>query len=85
MTPQSEKLGAAEQLASKLKGSRRSGDGFIACCPAHDDKNPSLSISEDENGKILVYCHAGCEQDEVIEALSELGLWKSTVRTRTPS
>ena len=79
---QSEKPSAAEQLACNLEAWRRSGDGFIACCPAHDDKNPSLSINEDEDGKVLVYCHAGCEQDEVIEALRELGFWKSTARER---
>jgi AAA domain/Domain of unknown function (DUF6371)/CHC2 zinc finger len=68
-------LGGAAWLASKLEGSRRSGDGYVACCPSHDDKTPSLSINEDEKGKVLVYCHAGCDQDEVIDALRELCLW----------
>jgi hypothetical protein len=45
-------------------------------CPAHDDEHPSFSIS-DNNGKILVKCHAGCSQDQVISALKENGLWPS--------
>ena len=52
---------------------------FSACCPAHDDRNPSLSVS-DKNGKILVKCWAGCTQEEVIGALRDLGLWHSASR-----
>ncbi len=44
-------------------------------CPAHDDEHPSLSISE-HNGKALVRCHAGCEQDTVVAALRERSLWE---------
>jgi len=43
-------------------------------CPLHDDEHPSLSVTE-VDGKLLVYCHAGCLQDAVIEKLRELGLW----------
>lgn len=54
---------------------RRSGDGYIACCPAHNDRNPSLSISEGDDGRPLVHCFAGCPQDAVIEALRHRGVW----------
>ena len=54
---------------------------FSACCPAHDDRNPSLSVS-DKNGKILVKCWAGCTQEAVIGALRDLGLWHSASRTQ---
>jgi len=47
----------------------------MACCPVHLDRTPSLSISASENGKVLVHCHAGCDQRDVIAALSERGLW----------
>src|SRR5262245_46137722 len=63
----------AESLARALKA-RRSGHGWMAKCPAHDDRNPSLSIRE-ANGKVLVHCHGGCSQDAVIEALRACGLW----------
>lgn len=54
---------------------RRSGSTWMAKCPSHDDRNPSLSIRE-ADGKILVKCHAGCDQRAVIEALKERGLWE---------
>ena len=46
----------------------------MARCPSHDDKNPSLSL-RDVDGKMLVHCHAGCEQAAVVAALKALGLW----------
>jgi len=54
---------------------------FIARCPAHDDRNPSLSVT-DVGGKILVKCFAGCSQESVIVALRDLGLWHSASRTQ---
>lgn len=47
----------------------------MALCPAHDDRNPSLSMCE-KDGKLLLRCHAGCEQRDVIEALKARGLWE---------
>jgi DNA primase len=46
----------------------------MARCPAHDDREPSLSIRETD-GKVLVRCHAGCDQRDVIAVLKERGLW----------
>jgi putative DNA primase/helicase len=46
----------------------------MGCCPAHDDHNPSLAIRE-KDGKLLVHCHAGCRQRDVIEGLTARGLW----------
>ncbi|HCS08679.1 MAG TPA: virulence-associated protein E [Pseudomonas sp.] len=40
-----------------------------ACCPAHDDKNPSLAISETSNGTILLKCWAGCTTREIVSAI----------------
>lgn len=58
----------ARELASCLKA-KRNGDGWIALCPAHEDKKPSLSISESEGGKVLTHCHAGCSSEQVWSAL----------------
>lgn len=44
-------------------------------CPCHDDRNPSLSLSEAADGKVLLHDQAGCSQEAVIEALLEQGLW----------
>ena len=54
---------------------RRMGRRWIACCPAHDDRSPSLSISDRGDGVPLVHCHAGCEQRRVIDALKLRELW----------
>ena len=69
--------GLAEAIARSLGRACPNGQGWMACCPAHDDRTPSLSI-RDASGKVLVYCHAGCEQRKVIEALWERGLWSGT-------
>jgi putative DNA primase/helicase len=63
----------AAEIAHALHG-RKSGAGYMACCPAHSDSNPSLSIVE-RDGIPLVHCHAGCEQSTVVDALKALGLW----------
>lgn len=43
------------------------GAGWVACCPAHDDRSPSLSIRE-QNGRILLYCFAGCSVEAICAA-----------------
>lgn len=63
-----------ERIARELGGARKSGADWMARCPAHEDHNPSLTLSE-RNGKLLVHCFAGCEQSAVIEALRVRGLW----------
>lgn len=67
----------AETVAKAL-GGHRAGANWMARCPAHDDSSPSLAISAGSNGKVLVRCHAGCDQRDVIAALSERGLWDAT-------
>lgn len=47
------------------KGQRQ----WVARCPAHDDREPSMSISEGHNGKVLMSCHRGCEFNEILSAL----------------
>jgi hypothetical protein len=56
-------------------GGRKVGGAWSARCPAHHDRKPSLSIRDEPDGKILVRCHAGCDQDSVIAALRRSGLW----------
>jgi putative DNA primase/helicase len=71
----------AETIAKALKG-HKTGDGWAACCPAHNDHTPSLSIRYGREGKVLVHCFAGCEQGQVIAALKARGLWVVTVRPK---
>jgi len=65
---------SAESIAVAL-GGRKAGYGWSARCPAHDDRTPSLSLCDTGEGKVLVRCHAGCDQDEVIAHLKAFGLW----------
>lgn len=63
----------AETIARAL-GGYRSGRDWMARCPAHDDQEPGLAI-RDIGDKVLVRCHAGCAQEDVIDALRAKGLW----------
>ena len=70
----------AEFLAHALQG-RRVGSQWMARCPAHDDRNPSLSISQ-KHRKVVVHCFAGCQQQDVIDELEARGLWKRETMQR---
>jgi putative DNA primase/helicase len=70
----------AETIAGAL-GGRKAGDGWTVRCPAHDDRTPSLSIRDADTNKVLVRCHAGCDQERVIAALRRRGLWGDGPRT----
>jgi hypothetical protein len=58
---------ALNSVLIRFSGVRRSGKVWKARCPAHPDKNPSLSICERE-GKILLHCHAGCATENICAA-----------------
>ena len=60
---------ALEQVLSQLKGVRTSMHGWRACCPAHADRKPSLSIGLGEHGQVLLKCFAGCSLDSIVEAI----------------
>jgi hypothetical protein len=64
----------AETIAKAL-GGRKAGGGWMARCPSHDDREPSLSIRDADECKVLVRCHAGCDQRRVITTLRARGLW----------
>jgi len=56
------------EITQKLNGVRKSQNGFIAECPAHDDKKQSLKIDE-TGGKVLLNCFAGCPPQAIVKAL----------------
>ena len=58
-----------EALESCGSSWRASGSSVMAQCPAHDDNDPSLSVSESDDGKVLLYCQAGCDTGLVLDAL----------------
>jgi putative DNA primase/helicase len=61
-----------QSIAESFGKPRKSGNGYLCCCPVHGDSNPSLSISE-ISGKLLVHCHAGCPQLDVLRAIRKAG------------
>ena len=54
------------QLLGKVK---KSGKGYQACCPAHEDRGPSLSLREGDDGRVLLHCFAGCSAGAVMAAI----------------
>ena len=59
-----------DDFLSRVNEVRGRGAGrWVACCPAHLDRNPSLSIAEAASGAILLHCHAGCQTDDVLSAV----------------
>jgi DNA-binding MarR family transcriptional regulator len=58
-----------DRILTLLEDVKRVGNGWQSKCPAHDDDNPSLSISLTSDSKVLLKCHAGCETEEVVKAL----------------
>jgi hypothetical protein len=58
---------SASEIADRLNA-RRSGPGWIARCPAHEDRSPSLSIRE-VDGRTLLHCFAGCTIENICGSL----------------
>lgn len=58
-----------DELLRRFEQVRRAGAGWIARCPAHDDRQASLSIGAGSDGRVLLNCHAGCKPDRVADAL----------------
>jgi len=52
-----------------LNNVKKVSGGYMARCPVHDDKNPSLSITEGDDGRVLLKCFAGCSTEEIVKAL----------------
>jgi len=60
----------ADTLLSLLDKVKRTGPGtWQACCPAHADRYPSLSVRELDDGRILVHCFGGCDVQSVLSAV----------------
>ena len=57
-------------MLQNLDKVKRTGPGrWLACCPSHEDRAPSLSIRETDDGRLLLHCFAGCHTESVIGAL----------------
>jgi hypothetical protein len=76
----------ANRLLDRLEGVRKSGSGWIACCPAHADRFASLSVNDGDDGRILAHCFAGCDVSEVLAAvgLTLADLFSTAIRDNSP-
>lgn len=54
---------------SELGPLRRSGAGYSACCPAHEDRNPSLTVAPGKDQPVVIRCHTGCAIEDILAAL----------------
>lgn len=80
-----------EELLTRLDKVSGKYPKWKAVCPAHEDRSPSLAISEAPDGTILIHCFAGCGAGDIMDAigmsLSDLfsektiGVFKKTERT----
>lgn len=59
-----------DEILSRLSKVKRTGsNNWLACCPAHEDRSPSLTIHAVDDGRILVKCFAGCSFEEIVNAV----------------
>lgn len=58
-----------EDFLGKLAGVQRSGSGWAARCPAHDDHVASLQVTQGEHQPVVLFCHAGCRPEDVVSSL----------------
>ncbi len=63
----------AEALTKAL-GGRWSGSSGMVCCPNHDDRTPSLSVCDGDDGRLLTHCFSGCSAEAVWAAIRDRGL-----------
>jgi len=59
-----------DNIISRLRKSKRTGDQtWIACCPAHEDKNPSMTLRELPDHRVLMHCFTGCSVEDILGAI----------------
>ena len=69
LTMHSRYLHAVDNVLCRLNNVSETDNGWNACCPAHGDTSPSLSITETADGMVLLHCHAGCDIEDIVESL----------------
>ena len=53
---------------------RRNRNGWLVNCVCHDDRNPSLSLWDGNDGRLKVHCFAGCDRKEILNTLRKMSL-----------
>src|ERR671916_3059153 len=73
-------MSEVQNVLQRLERVEERNGYWMALCPAHNDRNPSLSIKEGDNGRPLLYCHAGCSFEQIMAELSEVSPARLRVR-----
>lgn len=63
------KISPSEHFKALRKARKGSGEWWNACCPAHDDKDPSLGFIEHQDGSVGFICRAGCDKESILDAM----------------
>jgi protein tyrosine phosphatase len=62
---------SVQKILERLDHVRKtSSDQWVAVCPSHDDRSPSLHVREKDDGRILIHCKAGCGANQVLDAIN---------------
>lgn len=69
-----ERVYSAKDIAYLLGKAKEAGKDWKCRCPAHDDKDPSLSLCDGENGQLVAHCYAGCSWEQIKKALEREGI-----------
>lgn len=63
-------MSIANNVLQHLQKVKSTGQNkWISCCPAHDDRSPSLAIKECDNGNLLIHCFSGCDVSSIVGAI----------------
>jgi len=59
-----------DNLLNRLHKVKSTGRGaYIACCPAHEDRSPSMTVRDCGDGRILMHCFGGCDTQSILDAI----------------
>ena len=59
-----------DRVLALLDGAKRRGSCWLAKCPAHPDRHPSLSVGVGADGRVLLHCFTGCDPEAIVSAIS---------------
>lgn len=59
-----------DDFLERVEGVKTAGNGYVAICPGHDDTAASLGITEGDDGRVLLRCHAGCDVTDILTKMN---------------
>jgi putative DNA primase/helicase len=67
-----------DRVLERVRDARAHNAYFMARCATHDDREPSLSISEGEDGRVLLNCFAGCDVNTIVARMGAGGVGRTS-------